>query len=257
MRHGKKVHLSQDDLDLMLEKHRLFLMQLRTTGKAHSGRLSLEHHSFRELDFCASDLSESCFRRCDFRRADLVGCLMEHAIVRECNFSNAMMFGIRITHSDLQHSRLNGADLAKANIKYSTLDNITAKGVNLTEAKIANSSLYAADLSKAIMRDTEMFILSADGVFFEGTIIEGGVWHGVEMRGSTIHLASLGEVEGIDVLPASIELGSPILVYTGAKERVAVYQGRHRGFDYLEMEFERKGQKTLAAALRFYKMISC
>jgi uncharacterized protein YjbI with pentapeptide repeats len=157
--------ITQSDLDLILEKHKLWLEH-----KEGGIQADLRNQDLLGLDFHNKDLRfvviwNSNLRGSVFHGSDLSYSIIINSDLRESNFSNVKGNGTCFRFSDLRSADFNNANLSKVDFNNSDLRgsefiganlyNVTFRYANLYGTCFQNSNLSGADLYKSDLRGAD------------------------------------------------------------------------------------------------------
>jgi hypothetical protein len=127
--------MSQEELKIRLEQHKMWLMD-SSTGKRFFASLG-ENLSY-------ADLSYADLRYADLRYADLRYANLRHADLSYANLSYA-----DLRYADLRYADLRYADLSYANLRHADLSYANLRHADLSYANLSYADLRYADLSSA------------------------------------------------------------------------------------------------------------
>ncbi|MBB3219821.1 pentapeptide repeat-containing protein [Pseudoduganella umbonata] len=149
------------------------------------------HRTARGLALAAADL----------RGARLQGLRADGLDLRDADLRDSLLADARWKACSLQDARLEGANLAGAILRLCILDDVRAAGTRLPGARIENSQARAArfddaDLTDAVLTDTDFSRASFRGAVLENVSATGSDFRGADLRktrlrGAVLHDADL------------------------------------------------------------------
>lgn len=121
--------ISQEELDKILEKHKMWLMDREGGEKADLRYTDLTSADLRYADLSHADLrnsnlTEADLSYADLRGADLRGADLNYTNLRCADLRYANLSDTGLNYADLRYADLRGADLTDAYLRDSNLDNI-------------------------------------------------------------------------------------------------------------------------------------
>jgi hypothetical protein len=125
------------ELEVVLEKHQLWLKEVAGGQRANLRGASLSGANLSGADLCHANLSGA-----NLRGADLC-----HA-----NLSGANLSGVNLSGADLRSANLSGVNLSGADLRSASLSGANLSGANLSGADLRVADLRLADLSGAFLR---------------------------------------------------------------------------------------------------------
>ena len=137
--------VSQDELDVILEKHKEWLNDKRYGKRADLSYFDLSHANLSNANLRSSDLCCANLSHADLSNANLHSSDLCYANLTHVNLRNA----------DLQFSYLKNANLRKSNLTYGSLrfaflSNVDLTGANLRGADLCETTLIGAKLDGVI-----------------------------------------------------------------------------------------------------------
>lgn len=230
--------LTQRELDLIIQKHEMFL-----TGKPGGARAVVRDRDLSGLNLSGKKLSQSDFTGCILCDTDMTTASFDAANLFGCDLSGAKMRGIKLVRADLrgaeiENADLRGADLTGADLregavvlrrKSSAKPNdtfhsgakagaVSFRGSNLTGAILTNVVAIQTDFTNADLSDCIMHKANfRDALFsfcdlsnsdfqnadirdadFRGSIMTGTKMNGVENKGAEFVLTLVDNTQGQD-----------------------------------------------------------
>lgn len=152
----------------------------------------------------------------DLRGTRLQGLRADGLDLREADLRDSLLADARWKACSLQDARLEGADLAGATLRLCILDDVRAAGTRLPGARIENCQALAArfddaDLTDAVLTDTDFSRASFKGAVLENVSATGSDFRGADLRkarlrGAVLHDADLrgADLTGADVTDAEL-----------------------------------------------------
>lgn len=121
---------SQEELDDILEMHRLWIKQVLEPGlDLGPGRANLKGADLRAFNLDGADLRAARLELCNLRGVSLIGANLAGA-----NLSGANLEGAFLDRARLRRANLNGANLCQARLFRADLRHIVWKGVQMEGA---------------------------------------------------------------------------------------------------------------------------
>lgn len=152
-------NISKEELAVILEKHKLWLIddpkgvRANLSGaylrRADLSGADLREADLREADLKGADLSEANLKGVNLREADLSG-----STLRRANLINAYLWRADLSGANLREVNLIGADLSGVNLTGADLREANLRGVYLRGANLRGANLLRANLSGADLRGT-------------------------------------------------------------------------------------------------------
>ena len=130
--------MKQEELDKILELHKLWLNAKEDGAKANLREADLEGANLREADLTRADLTGA-----NLREADLEGANLREADLTGANLTRADLEG-----ANLRGDGLYGANLTRANLREANLTRADLRGADLEGANLYNTQVVAFQLGK-------------------------------------------------------------------------------------------------------------
>lgn len=132
-------NISKEELAVILEKHKLWLIDDPKGVRANLSGAYLRRADLSGADLREADLREADLKGVNLREADLSG-----STLRRANLINAYLWRADLSGANLREVNLIGADLSRVNLT----------GADLREANLRGVYLRGANLSGADLRGT-------------------------------------------------------------------------------------------------------
>lgn len=127
-------HMTQDELDKILEAHKKWL-----NGEKGGVRANLHGTFLRNVILYNADLSDV-----DLSCAYLCGVDLPSVCLRGADLHGAYLNGIDLNHADLSYTNLEWTTLTRTNLSYANLSGANLTGADLRHADIKGSNLSGA-----------------------------------------------------------------------------------------------------------------
>lgn len=129
------VVTSQEELDDILEMHRLWIKQVLEPGlDLGPGRANLKGSDLRAFNLDGADLRAARLEHCNLSGVSMMGANLAGA-----NLSGANLQGACLEHARLRRANLSGANLTKARLGKADLRHIQWKGVTIEGADFTDA----------------------------------------------------------------------------------------------------------------------
>ena len=139
-------NISKKELAVILEKHKLWLIDDPKGIRANLSGANLSREDLRGVDLSGANLSGANLSGANLWRAYLIGVDLRGADLRGADLSGANLSGANLSGANLWRAYLIGVDLSKADLN----------GADLSWANLREADLNGADLSGANLRRTDL-----------------------------------------------------------------------------------------------------
>ena len=113
--------MNQEELNEILENHRLWLENHAKGECADLSHTDLSHTDLSRADLRCSDLSYINLKYANLNEADLIGANLSHADLRYANLEKASLIGANLSKANLSKANLNRVALEEIKIYKTTL----------------------------------------------------------------------------------------------------------------------------------------
>jgi uncharacterized protein YjbI with pentapeptide repeats len=118
----KMKRLTQEELDVILGKHKKWLNNETDGECADLGHADLRNANLQDADLWGADLGHADLWGADLGHADLRNADLWNADLRNANLQNADLRNANLQNADLQDADLQDADLRNADLRNANLD---------------------------------------------------------------------------------------------------------------------------------------
>ncbi len=126
---------SQEELDDLLEMHRLWIKQVLEPGlDLGPGRANLKGCDLRAFNLDGADLRAAKLEACDLSGVSLMRAHLAGANLSGANLEGANLEGARLRRADLSGAKLNRACFQKADLRHTQLKGAQCEGTDFTDA---------------------------------------------------------------------------------------------------------------------------
>lgn len=142
-------------IEMILEKHRMWLMNLEGGERADLREANLREADLRGANLYGANLYGANLHRADLCRANLRGANLYEANLREADLRGADLRGADLRGADLREADLRGACLRGANLWCADLCEADLRGANLYKANLCgakNVSMAFCDYATAFFQ---------------------------------------------------------------------------------------------------------
>jgi uncharacterized protein YjbI with pentapeptide repeats len=141
----------KDDLNNILEQHRIWLIDRSKGSCAH-----LNNADLRGADLRGADLNNADLRGADLRGANLTGANLRGADLSNAVLAYADLSDVVLRYANLTGANLRGADLSNAVLAYADLSDVVLRYANLTGANLIGADLNNTNLYKTVGNSVEI-----------------------------------------------------------------------------------------------------
>jgi hypothetical protein len=158
--------MTKDELQVILEKHKLWLQ-----GNKEGVRADLSYANLRYADLEGANLSVA-----DLSFANLEGANLSIAYLGRANLSGADLEGANLSDAYLENANLSDAYLKNANLDGADLigaylEDAYLSGANLESVNLRGANLRGADLEDANLEDADLRGANLEDAYLEGAIM--------------------------------------------------------------------------------------
>jgi hypothetical protein len=150
---GDKRKVSEDELHMLLEQHRLWLKD-KTQGRP----LWLQNCDLSKVNLSGAIVDYALFGTTDMTGANLQGVDLSYASFNGANLTEANL--VRAKLGDFSNACLKKANLRGADLISSRLNGSSLKGADLGRVKFGGASLFYADLEDVDLSEADFRWLS-------------------------------------------------------------------------------------------------
>ena len=150
-------------------------------------------------------------RAASFRGIDLAGLRADGLNLEEADLRQSRLTAARWKSCNLHDARLDAADLTDAVLRLCDLEGARASGAIFVRARIENCTARGArfdnaDLTEAVLTDTDFSRASLHGANLEGVEASGADFRGADLRGARLRNAVLvdSDLRGTDLTGADL-----------------------------------------------------
>ncbi|MDH5722722.1 MAG: pentapeptide repeat-containing protein, partial [Alphaproteobacteria bacterium] len=202
----------QDNLNVVLEKHKMFL-----EGKVGGARAVLQYQNLSGLKFYNRDLSQADFTGSIFDNADLSNGTYKSSIFYGCSLQNADLSDADFSRSDLRGAILSGAnmegiDLTSADMRSGKIMNKNKDGAleNMDRGVDVDNDQETIIIG-ARLKNAKMDNLKAGSAIFTDTDMSGASTTSAQLKGAKFNGANLSNVDFSDSDISHTDMNSAVI----------------------------------------------
>lgn len=139
--------ITQDELEEILEKHKLWLESDGYDGE----RADLSYTDLSGLNLVNANLS-----RANLRSANMAGADLRLSKLRFSLLSDVNLVGAKLTYANMKFANLERANLGYADLTFASLTTVDLFHTNLTGANLTNADLKDANLKLTDLTDVDL-----------------------------------------------------------------------------------------------------
>ena len=147
--------------------------------------------NFEGCSACHADLSGTMFNKANFNKAKLEQANLKNAMFQSTSFVKSTLTGANLSMANGKGADFSGADLSKCNMKWMIGDNCSFSKANMVQSDCFQAYFERADFKEAAMRNCNLSnVIWADcqilGADLSGAILTETNFRSVKMDGSTV-----------------------------------------------------------------------
>ena len=179
--------ISQEELDMILKNHKLWLVTCGMKGE----RANLRYTDLRGFNLTKVNLSHAGLTGSDLTAANLCS-----ANLRYANLSGADLYCADLKYADLKYANLSAANLECSNLSCSNLSCADLRVVDLPNANLSCANLICACLTGADLRGADLHGADLTGADLSAANLSGA---DADLRVADLWLVNLQNTDLTDV----------------------------------------------------------